>query len=102
MELFVNETESGDGEDDISDLQADLSGHDHEIVTPDFVGLRSGVSQAQNFAQDVATQTEVFYFIKHSTSVVSQNILMRTTLQMMMRKPDFTLDYQVLKHSKNI
>ena len=86
MELFVSETESGDGEDDSSDLQADLSAHDHEMVTP---GLGGGVRQAQNFAQDVATS---------SNTVVSQNILMRITLQMMMRKPDFTLDYQVLKH----
>ena len=46
LELSVSETEAGEGEDDISDLQADLSGHghDHEMGIPDF--------KAQNFAQD--------------------------------------------------
>ena len=66
LELFVSETESGEGEDDISDLQADISGHDHKMVTPDFVGLSGGVRKAQNFAPDVTTQTKEFDFMKHS------------------------------------
>ena len=31
LELFVSETEAGEGEDDTSDLQADLSGHAQEM-----------------------------------------------------------------------
>ena len=48
------------------ELQADLSGHDHEMGIPDFVGLCGGVRKAQNFARDVATQTEEFDFMKYS------------------------------------
>ena len=36
------------------------------MVTPDFVGLGCGVRKAQDFAPDVATQTEEFDFMKHS------------------------------------
>ena len=43
LELSVSETEAGEGEDDISDLQADLSGHDHDMGIPDFVSLGGGV-----------------------------------------------------------
>ena len=66
LELSVNETEAGEADDDISDLQAHLSGHDHEMGIPDFVGLDGGARKAQNFAQDVATQTEEFDFMKYS------------------------------------
>ena len=66
LELSVSETEASEGEDDISDLQVDLSGHDHEMGVPDFVGLDSGIRKAQNFAQGVATQTKEFDFIKYS------------------------------------
>ena len=67
LELSVIETEAGEGEDDISDLQADLSGHDHEMRTPDFVGLGDGVRKAQICVQEVANQTEEFKFMKHSS-----------------------------------
>ena len=45
LELSVSETETGEGEDDISDLQADLSGHDHEMGIPDSVGWRQKSSK---------------------------------------------------------